>query len=124
VIALVLWVLLFFMRFERKKGLPQLSVLETNAAHVSTKIVSLQNKETIIGGSEQANLTIAGAPAVKQKHATIIFDDKSARYTLVAEGDVTVNNKDVKQKKLEAGDVINVGGTTIVFDDGEVDEKK
>jgi hypothetical protein len=38
----------------------------------------------------------------------------------VASGDLTVNNRPVKARKLEAGDVIDVGGATIVFDDGEV----
>jgi len=35
------------------------------------------------------------------------------------EGDITVNNRQVKKKSLEAGDVINVGGTIIVFDDDD-----
>jgi hypothetical protein len=39
---------------------------------------------------------------------------------VVGSGDLTVNNRPVKTKVLEPGDVIDVGGATIVFDDGEV----
>jgi len=37
-------------------------------------------------------------------------------------GEITVNNQPATTRILEAGDVIDVGGATIVFDEGE--EKK
>jgi pSer/pThr/pTyr-binding forkhead associated (FHA) protein len=36
---------------------------------------------------------------------------------VVGTGDILVNNQPVKTRTLETGDVIDVGGTTIVFDD-------
>jgi len=78
----------------------------------------LGSAKTVIGGSRQADLTIAGAPGVREQHATVLYDPKTRSYTIV--GEVTVNNRPVKTRRLEAGDVIDVGGATIVFDDGEV----
>ncbi len=71
----------------------------------------------MIGGSPSANLTIAGAPQIQEQHATILFDPKDKSYTIVGGGDITVNNQPVKTRKLESGDVIDVGGATIVFED-------
>jgi Ca-activated chloride channel family protein len=118
ILGLLLWILLFFLKIEKKKGLPQLGVLKSDYGKVTTKVLTLEQKKTVIGSDAGANLTIVGAPQVKQQHATIVFD--KGAYTIAAEGNLTVNNKPVKNKKLEAGDVINVGGTTIVFDDGKV----
>jgi hypothetical protein len=41
---------------------------------------------------------------------------------VVSGGDLLVNNQPARSRKLEAGDVIDVGGATIVFDEPE--EKK
>jgi Ca-activated chloride channel family protein len=59
---------------------------------------------------------------VKEQHATILFDPKDKSYTVVGSGDIMVNNQPVKTRKLEPGDVIDVGGAVIVFDDEK--EKK
>ena len=80
----------------------------------------LENKQTVIGGSNNADLTIVGNPNVKEQHATVVFDAKKKAYTVAGAGDLSVNNQPVKTRVLEPGDVIDVGGTTIVFDDGEV----
>jgi len=85
--------------------------------HMPTKVFTLGSNQTIIGGSAKADLTIAGNPALKEQHATILFDEKSGNYTIVGEADLTVNNKTVTRKRLEAGDVINMAGTVVVFDD-------
>ncbi|MBU3914878.1 hypothetical protein KKA14_05025 [bacterium] len=49
---------------------------------------------------------------------TIVFDSKSNQYTLIGEGKMMVNNKFVTTKILEPGDLINIDGTTMVFDEG------
>jgi Ca-activated chloride channel family protein len=88
-----------------------------------TRVLPLGSAKTVIGGSSKADLTIVGAPQVKEEHATILFDPKDKSYTVVGSGDITVNNQPVKTRKLQPGDVIDVGGATIVFDDSK-DSKK
>ena len=116
---LLLW-LLSRIRFERKKGAASIEVLNPGPARAVTKAFKLNKGHTIIGSSKSANMTImSGLTQIKEKHATITFDSKKKRYTIVGDGDFKVNNKRVKTKVLESGDLINVGGATIVFDDGE-----
>ena len=43
---------------------------------------------------------------------------------MVGTGDILVNNQPAKTRNLEAGDVIDVGGATIVFDEGKEEGKK
>ncbi|MBA7687492.1 hypothetical protein ES703_95955 [subsurface metagenome] len=117
---LLLWVI-SRLKFEKKKGPASLEVLHSDIGSSSTRVLCLDSPKTIIGGSDKAGLTIAGAPAVREIHATVIFDEKRKSYKIEAQAEITVNNQPVKTKLLEAGDVINVGGTTIVFDDGKVE---
>ncbi len=118
---LLLWLLSKF-KFEKKKSDPSIEILNAGSAKASTNFFTLnENKKTVIGGDPGADMTLSGgATAVKEKHATISFDKAKKQYTIVANGNLTVNNKPVKTKYLEPGDVINVGGSTIVFDDGKV----
>jgi Ca-activated chloride channel family protein len=119
-LALLLVWLLSLLRFEKKRGPANLEVLSTQVGHAATRVVPIKGAQTVIGGSPRADLTIVGNAAIKEQHATIVFDEKKHRYTLVGSGNVTVNNQPVKTKILEAGDVLTVEGATIVFDDGRV----
>ncbi len=121
----LLW-LLSKLKFENKQTAPTLEVLNKGAkTRVSTKTLLLGSNKTVIGGSANANMTIAGGPVkVQENHATILFDDNKKKYTVVSEGELMVNNKPVKTKVLESGDVLGVGGTTIVFDEGAMKKKK
>jgi Ca-activated chloride channel family protein len=125
--GLLLW-LLTLLKLERRPGPASLEVLQTRVGSASTRVVPLTTTKTVIGGSTRANLTIAGAPGVREQHATVLYDPKNKSYTVVGSGEITVNNQPVKTKVLEPGDVIDVGGTTIVFDEGgqgeEQEEKK
>ncbi len=116
VLALALLWLLTALKLERGTRPANLEVIQTQVGHPVTRIVPLEAK-TVIGGSPKANLTIVGAPRVKEQHATILFDPKDKSYTVVGGGDMLVNNQPVKTRKLEPGDVIDVGGAIIVFDD-------
>jgi len=116
--GLLLWVLTL-LRLERKRGPASLEVLHTQVGHPVTRVVPLTTSKTVIGGSPKADLTIVGAPQLREQHATILFDPKDKRYTVVGTGDILVNNQPVKRRTLESGDVIDVGGATIVFDDEE-----
>jgi Ca-activated chloride channel homolog len=117
----LLWIFSRF-NFEKKQSDANIEVLNPGSAKASTNFFTLnENKKTIIGGDPGADMTLSGGSAVvKEKHATVAHDKTKKQYTIVANGNLTVNNKPVKTKYLEPGDVINVGGTTIVFDDGKV----
>jgi Ca-activated chloride channel family protein len=117
--ALLLW-LLTTLRLERRKGPAALEVLQTRVGRASTRVLPLSSAKTVIGGGRSADLTIVGAPGLKEQHATVIYDKQKRAYTVVSSGEVRVNNQPVKTRVLEPGDVIDVGGATIVFDDGEV----
>jgi len=117
--AAALW-LLTALRLERRKGPAALEVLHTRVGRASTRVLPLGTAKTVIGGGRSADLTIAGAPGVKEQHATVVYDKSKKAYTVVSSGEVLVNNQPVKTRVLEPGDVIDVGGATIVFDDGEV----
>ena len=116
---LLLW-LISRLKFEKKRGPATLEVLKTRVGRAQTRVIPLSTAKTVIGGSRSADLTIVGNPGVKERHATVVYDSKKKAYTVVGSGDLTVNNRPVKTKVLEPGDVIDVGGATIVFDDGEV----
>ena len=96
-------------------------MLHTRVGSASTRALPLGGAKTVIGGSPKADITIVGAPGVQGEHATVLFDPKTRGYTIVGGGDITVNNRPVKSRRLEAGDVIDVGGATIVFDDGKTE---
>ncbi len=124
VLALILLWLLTMIKLEMKKRPASLEVLQTHVGYAPTRVIPLTSAKTIIGGGKSATLTIVGAPSVKDEHATIVFDQKEKTYTIVGAGDITVNNQPVKSRKLEPGDVIDVGGATIVFDDDMMKGKK
>jgi Ca-activated chloride channel family protein len=121
-LAIALLWLLTRLKLERKARPANLEVLQTRVGHASTRVLPLSGSRTIIGGGSKADLTIAGAPQVRDEHATVLFDPRDKSYTVVGGGDLLVNNQPVRTRKLEAGDVIDVGGATIVFD--EPDERK
>jgi Ca-activated chloride channel family protein len=119
-LACLLGWLATLLRLESRRGPARLQVLQTRIGSASTRTIALGSSKTVIGGSPKADLTIAGAPGLRGEHATVLYDPKSRSYTLVAGGELTVNNRPAKTRRLEAGDVIDVGGATIVFDDGEL----
>lgn len=122
--AVLLW-LLSLIKFEKINAPPSLEVLSTQIGRPVTKLLTLdKGGKTIIGSSEKSDMTIIGAPTMKKNHATIQFDKAKSAYTIVADGDLTVNNRSVKSKVLESGDVISAGGSTIVFDEGMMTKMK
>ncbi len=106
------------LKFEKQHRLPSIEVLNAGAGKLSTQIVTLGGGETIIGSSPNANMTIAGLPSVEENHATIVFNPTSKKYALEGKGKMMVNNQLVTTKVLEPGDLINIDGTTMVFDEG------
>jgi Ca-activated chloride channel homolog len=61
-------------------------------------------------------MTIAGNPAMRESHATVMFDKNSGNYTVAADVEFRVNNRLKKSHTLKSGDVLDFDGTTVVFD--------
>ena len=116
-LALVAWFGLTQLKLENRADQANLEVLDAAGGKAGTRVMSLGPGRTVIGGNEDADLTIAGARELKQNHATIVQDEKTGKYTVVSDEEIRVNNKPAKKKALESGDVLNVGGTIIVFDE-------
>ena len=111
------------LKLERGPGPARLEVLQTRIGHPLTRSLTLGSARTVIGSSSTADLTIAGAPRIREQHATIVKDPRDSSYTIAGSGDLMVNNQPVTTRKLESGDVIDVGGSTIVFENGEKDHE-
>ena len=126
ILALLFWLILFLLKFDKRRTQPGLDLLhrDKSITKISAKTVALGTAKTVIGGSDSADLTIMGPSVSAGKEVTIMYDKKTDAYTIVSDGKISVNNNPVKKRKLEAGDVINIGGTTLVFDDDIKPKKK
>jgi len=116
--VIMLWILTR-LKFEKQPDKPTIEVMNAGAANIATQILTLGGDQTIIGGAQSADMTIAGVPTVEENHATIVFDKKADQYKIEGNGKFMVNNQLVQTRILESGDLINIDGTTIVFDDGK-----
>jgi len=121
--GVLLWIV-SRLRFERQHAKPTIEVIQPGAGSPSTQILTLEGEQTIIGSGPKSDMTIAGVPEIENHHATIIYDSDQNQYKLVAETRILVNNQIVKTKILESGDLINLNGVTIVFDEGTDKENK
>lgn len=108
--GLGLLALLFILTFERPAERAQIQTVDTGMT------IALTGNATVIGSSADAQMTIAGNPAIDAEHATIMRDDTSGTFTLVSKRRVRVNNNPVTRRELTPGDVIQIEGTSIVFD--------
>jgi hypothetical protein len=99
-----------------------LVLLDSGGVRRIQKTVVLSDSDTVIGASPEADITIAGRPAVNEQHATVKYDKSSSAYTIVSDAPVRVNNKLTTHRELKPGDVINVEGTVFAFDDPDTDE--
>jgi len=124
--AALLWVLLLLLRYRKLNADAALSVLNAGySTKVSSMTIPLTQNKTIIGGGDRADLTISGLPSLRPEHATVVYDPKARNYTLMGDSTITVNNRRLAgTKRLSDGDVLNIEGTTIVFEAGEKQEKK
>lgn len=123
-LALLVWLLLFLVRYRRFHAAAALQVLRTGyGTKVSSSTIALTGDVTVIGGGERADLTISGRGAPRDQDVTIQYDRNSGSYTIAGGAGITVNNRPVKGgRPLSGGDVLNIEGTTIVFE--EPDRKK
>jgi Ca-activated chloride channel family protein len=115
---LILW-LLSKMRFESKQKDPCLEVLTVDGKKKKMPpLTIMENQNAVtIGATESADLTIVGEPKLKSED--VIVQKRQGAYTVVSRHTpIEVNNQLVKSKQLRSGDMIKVGNTTIVFNEG------
>ncbi len=120
----LVWIL-SFVKFERKKPDPSLTVFGPSGKKtiVHTLPVTRGRSELTIGGNETADITISGDPKLAVSEAKIVRKDGA--YTISgAKIPILVNNKPVKTKLLRPGDLIKIGDSTVVFDEGVKREEK
>jgi hypothetical protein len=115
---LLLWIL-SLIKFKNSNKKPLLEILDAPLGTIVTRTLNLTKGETIIGSSPRADFTIHGSKKSGEEFATIVYDEKTKIYAVKSKQEIMVNNKPVKTRVLEPGDVINTGGVTIVFDEGE-----
>ncbi len=121
--AALLWLALALFKLERETDRAGVRLLYGPGGQ-STKFFELAGAQTIIGAAPDADISIAGNPSLRSSHATILFDEEKNVYTVVSESPVTVNNHSVTRKRLESGDVINMAGTVVVFDESLMNKAK
>ncbi|MFW5689891.1 MAG: VWA domain-containing protein [Spirochaetota bacterium] len=94
-----------------------LVVLDRGDARKLEKTIALGDAVTVIGASPDADVTIAGSPAVSERHAVVSYEPSKSEYTIVSDAPVRVNNQPVTKRTLKPGDVINIEGTIFAFDE-------
>lgn len=118
--AIILVALMLEILLRLKQAAPaEKAGLEVKDYTGATQMFSVDSQKTIIGSSDSDDVTVVGNQGENQNEATIIFDEKKSAYTVVSDSEVLVNNNPVKTKILEPGDVININGATIIFNDKE-----
>jgi len=115
---------LLVLSFRAARAGTSLVVLDPGDARGLEKTIALGSNETVIGASLEADVTIAGAPSVADRHAVVSYEPGRSEYTIVSDSPVRVNNHPTKKRVLKPGDVINIEGTIFAFDvpDAEPDD--
>ncbi|TVQ40329.1 MAG: VWA domain-containing protein [Spirochaetaceae bacterium] len=116
-LAVGLWLVMRALRFQNKRSDANLEIIAGPRA--ATRMFALRQGQTIIGGADNADLTIHGSPAMRAHHATVVHDPKSGRYRVESSEEIMVNNRPTTRRDLQPGDVMNIAGTIVVFDEGE-----
>ncbi|MFW5797516.1 MAG: VWA domain-containing protein [Spirochaetota bacterium] len=123
-VALGGFFLIRHMRFANRRTDANLEVLGGR-----TQVFPLEQPRTVVGTSEAADVTVSGRSSLGRKaaggtgggegtgQATVVYDSSSDSYTVEADEEIRVNNRFTKRKRLEPGDVLTIGETTVVFDD-------
>lgn len=117
--AFAAWAALVLLRLERPTDRAGIRLLygPSGRAARGTRFFELSGSRTVVGSGAAAGITLAGNPSLRSEHATIVRDEAKGSYTLVADSPVTVNNRPATKRRLESGDVINMAGTVVVFDE-------
>lgn len=127
-VAVVGWLLIHRLRFTNRRQDANLEVIGGR-----TEIFPLKQQQTVVGTSEKADVTVAGGAGKSGggraagsgaggSNATVAYDPQSDTFTVESDEEIRVNNQPVKRKRLEPGDVLSIGDSTIVFDDTRQEE--
>ncbi len=116
VIAAGLIALSFLYVWEKPAKEAEINLLAAGKNFSPRTRVNLTKNVTVIGAGRNADMTIAGNPAMRESHASIVFDKASGNYTVSADTEFRVNNRLKKSHTLKSGDVLDFEGTTVVFD--------
>jgi Ca-activated chloride channel family protein len=122
--GILLWVL-SLIKFEKKESIPTLSVQAGGGRRKALQTISFtpQKTQVTIGGGKNTDITVAQDPRLPKTEAKIA--KKGGVYSITSTGNpVTVNNRAVKTKVLRSGDMIQMGDTTVVFDEGMMTQDK
>lgn len=117
--AFAAWGALVLLRLERPTDRAGIRLLygPSGRAGRGTRFFELAGTRTVVGSGAAAGITLAGNPSIRSEHAAIVRDEAKGTYTLVADSPVTVNNRPASRRRLESGDVINLAGTVVVFEE-------
>lgn len=115
-LALGLLIVLAYSKLSAPSEKPELEVTDFSGA---TQVFDLNNSKTVIGTSDSDDITVVTEDTAPENNATIVFDEKKSVYTVISDKEVLVNNNPVTTRILEPGDVININGATMVFNDKE-----
>ncbi|MBN2657102.1 MAG: VWA domain-containing protein [Spirochaetales bacterium] len=115
-LALVFMVVVYLV-LKKQSAPAEKAELEVTDFSGATQMFVVDGQKTVIGSSDSNDVTVVNGAGQSQSEATIIFDEKKSVYTVVSDSEVMVNNNPVKTRVLEAGDVININGATIIFND-------
>ncbi len=118
VVAIGLWILMRQLRFQNRRTDANLEII--GGPRAETRMFALRQGQTVIGGADNADLTIHGSPSMRAHHATVIYDPRKSRYRVESSDEITVNNKPTTRRDLQPGDVMNIAGTIVVFDQDEL----
>jgi len=111
--------LLIVLAYSKLSAPAEKAELEVKDFSGATQVFNLKDSKTVIGSSDSDDITVVTEDSAGENNATIVFDDKQSVYTVISDKEVMVNNNPVTTRILEPGDVININGATIVFNDKE-----
>ncbi len=117
-LALLFPLVMALIPFEKPSMSANLSLLYATGAGRGTKVFAVGDR-TVIGADARADVTIVGNTRLEESPVTIIRDERTGSYTIKSSEAITVNNRQVREKTLVNGDVINADGTLVVFDDND-----
>ena len=122
---LLLW-LLSLINFEQRNSKTSLQLQTVAGKNVLKQTIAFDESKPAltIGATDKADMTIMGDPKIASNEVTIAKDETKGGYTIVSSGSpVTINNQSVRTKVLRSGDLIKIGNSTIVFDEGAMEKK-
>jgi hypothetical protein len=90
------------------------SWLRVTAGGMAGKEFPIYHRETDIGSSPKAQITLIKDPLAQPLHARVV-DSGDRRVIRSTGGPLTINGQPVRDRRLRDGDRIQIGGTTLTY---------